>query len=143
MGEQNESIGERELTRDFKSDYDDDLQLGTEWNVFHLSVSKVALNFFSKHKVLRDFKPLVDQISATNHLDRNEREYYKYMVDGQIMELYKDGYGDHPDESRVINIARQYMHNLIDGCKGGYRGKLVTEVRRVYRSERSEGTGSK
>ena len=143
MGEQNETIGERELQREFKSDFSDDLQLGTEWNVFHLSISKVALNFFSKHKVLRDFKPLVDQISATNYLDNREREYYKYMVDGQIMELYKDGYGDHPDESRVINIARQYMHNLIDGCKGGYRGKLVTEVRKVYRSERSEGTGDK
>ena len=143
MGEERETLGERELQRSFKADYSDDLQLGTEWNVFHLSVSKVALNFFSRHEVLRDFKPLVDQISATNHLDRNEREYYKYMVDGQIMELYKDGYGDHPDESRVINIARQYMHSLIDGCKGGYRGRLVTEVRRVYRSERSEEKGGK
>ena len=143
MGEERESLGERELQRSFKADYNDDLQLGTEWNVFHLSVSKTALKFFSRHEVLRDFKPLVDQISATNHLDRNEREYYKYMVDGQIMELYKDGYGDHPEESRVINVARQYMHNLIDGCKGGYRGKLVTEVRRVYRSERSEGDNKK
>jgi len=143
VGEERESLGERELQRSFKADYNDDLQLGTEWNVFHLSVSKTALKFFSRHEVLRDFKPLVDQISATNHLDRNEREYYKYMVDGQIMELYKDGYGDHPEESRVINVARQYMHNLIDGCKGGYRGKLVTEVRRVYRSERSEGDNKK
>ena len=143
MGEKSETLGDRELRRDFKADFDDDLQLGTEWNVFHLSLSKVALRFFSKHNVLRDFKPLVDQISATNHLDRNEREYYKYMVDGQILELYKDGYGDHPDESRVINVARQYMHSLIDGCKGGYRGRLVTEVRRVYRSERSEEKGGK
>ena len=95
---------------DVKQDYGDDFNGFVESNMQHLTLSDIALKFFNKHEVLHDFKPLVDQISATNWLDWNGCEFYKYQVDGLILNL---------------NMA-------VDGCKGGYRGKLVTEVRRTY-----------
>lgn len=147
MGEQEEGsnvdLASIELETDFKEDFYEDYRLDTDWNVHHLSISKVALQFFSRHDILWDFKPLVDQLSATNHLDWNEREYYKYMVDGLVLDLYTQGHGDNSREAKIINIARQYMHNIIDGCKGGYRGKLVTEARKVYRTESSIETPPK
>ena len=134
-----------EAARD--SDVDGDLggDFGgfVESNMQHLTLSDIALRFFNKYKVLDDFKPLVDQISATNWLDWNGCEFYKYQVDGLLLNLNMAGYGDTQEEARVLGIARMYLHQLIDGCKGGYRGKLVTEVRRTYNIGGGGGEGKK
>ena len=127
-----EKFAEAVRDGDVNQDYGDDFNGFVESNMQHLTLSDIALKFFNKHEVLHDFKPLVDQISATNWLDWNGCEFYKYQVDGLILNLNMAGYGQTQEESRVLGIARMYLHQLIDGCKGGYRGKLVTEVRRTY-----------
>lgn len=106
------------------------------WNTRHLTLSNTALSFFNQHKILHSFKLLVDQIMATNYFDWNQAEYYKNMVDSLVNDLYIAGEGDDPEDSKIINIARSYMHQIIDGCRGGYRGTLATETRRTYRTVR-------
>jgi len=136
-------FAQSELDGDFSRDYQEDYELPVEWNLHHLTISKEALKFFHKHRVLHDFKPLIDQITSTNWLDWNGCEYYKYMVDGLILNLSVAGYGNTQDEQLVMNVARAYMHQLIDGCKGGYRGKLATEVKRTYRMESGQQQGKR
>ena len=128
-------FAQNELEADFSSDYQEDYEIPVEWNLHWLSMSKEALKFFHSHEVLHNFKPLIDQITSTNWLDWNGCEYYKYMVDGLILNLNIAGFGNTQEEKSIIDIARAYLHQLIDGCKGGYRGKLVTEVKRTYRMD--------
>jgi len=125
-------LAEAARDSDVDADFGEDFGGFVESNMQHLTLSDIALRFFNKYRVLDDFKPLVDQISATNWLDWNGCEFYKYQVDGLLLNLNMAGYGDTQEEARVLGIARMYLHQLIDGCKGGYRGKLVTEVRRTY-----------
>jgi len=134
-GKDQGKFAQSELDADFNKDYGDDYDVPVEWNLSWLSMSKEAMMFFSKHEVLHNFKPLIDQITSTNWLDWNGCEYYKYMVDGLILNLNVAGFGNVQEEQLIINVARAYMHQLIDGCKGGYRGKLVTEVKRTYRMD--------
>jgi len=126
---------------DQQKDYEYDLP--TNWNLYHLTLSRIAVDYFKKHKILEDFAPIVDQIMATNKLDWRGAEYYKYMVDELILKLYISGYGDSTEESKLIRIARVYMHQIVDGCKEGYRGKLATELRRVYRRDAEQQTEQK
>jgi len=134
MGEEEENLAIQDEYYDQMQDRD--LQAPVTPNLIHLTISSTALEFFEKHDELKDLKPLVDQIVATNHFDWNEREYYKYLVDDVILTMLMKGYGDTIEESKIIDIARTYLHQLIDGCKGGYRGRLATEIRRTYsRSE--------
>ena len=134
-GDSRDKFAEAERDSDLKADYGEDYDTPVEWNLHHLTISKQALKFFDRHVVLHNFKPLVDQITATNHLDWNGCEYYKYMVDGLLLNLNIAGFGNTQEEQSVINIARTYMHQVIDGCKGGYRGKLATEIKRTYRMD--------
>jgi len=101
-------------------------------SLIHLTLSDTALKFFEKYPVLHDFKPLVDQIVSTNHFDDRQAEAYKRMIDEFCIDLYIAGFGDTGNEAKVINIARTYMYQIIDGSKGGYRGRLATEIRRTY-----------
>ena len=125
-------LAEAARDSDVDADFGEDFNSFVESNMQHLTLSDITLKFFNRHKVLHDFKPLMDQINATNWLDWNGCEGYKYQVDGLLLNLNMAGYGHTQDEARVLSIARMYLHQLIDGCKGGYRGKLVTEVRRTY-----------
>ena len=143
MSDEPNKFAESERDADFNKDYGDDYDVPVEWNLHWLSMSKEALKFFDSHEVLRNFKPLIDQITSTNWLDWNGCEYYKYMVDGLILNLNVAGYGNIQEEQLIINVARAYMHQLIDGCKGGYRGKLATEVKRTYRMESGQQQGKR
>jgi len=129
------NFSEFEREHQYKSDLEDDFNLPVSWALDHLTHSKVALSFFNKHQVLHDLKPIADQIMATNYLDWRGAEYYKFLVDGIILNLMASGYGNSQYETRVLDVARTYLHQLIDGCKGGYRGRLATEIRRVFRTE--------
>jgi len=100
-------------------------------SLIHLTLSDTALKFFSKYKVLHDFKPLVDQLVATNHLEARQADYYKRVVDEMCIDLHIAGYGDTGKEAKVLNLARTYMYQIIDGSIGGYRGRLSTEIRRT------------
>jgi len=103
-------------------------------SLIHLTVSDTALAFFEKYPILHDFKPLVDQLVSTNYFDDRQTEYYKRLIDELIIDLHITGYGDTGEEAQVLNIARSYMYQIIDGCRGGYRGRLATEIRRTYTS---------
>ena len=138
-----DGLAEAAREADVDADFGEDFNGFVESNMQHLTLSDIALRFFNKHSVLHDFKPLVDQISATNWLDWNGCEFYKYQVDGLILNLNMAGFGQTQEEARVLGIARMYLHQIIDGCKGGYRGKLVTEVRRTYNIGGGGGEGKK
>lgn len=101
-------------------------------NLHHLTLSDLALEFLENYPSLSVLKPLVDQITATNYLDWNGAEYYKYYVDHMICTLQIGGFGESFEEYTAVDTIRSYLHQLIDGCKGGYRGRLATEIRRVY-----------
>ena len=125
---------EVEEAYDVEGDYRGDRSRDTpvNENLHHLTLSDLALKFLEKYPALAVLNPLVDQITATNYLDWNGAEYYKYYVDHMICTLQMGGFGETIEEYTAVDTIRAYLHQLIDGCKGGYRGRLATEIRRVY-----------
>ncbi len=128
-----------ERKHDFKADYNKDYyqDLPVNFDLNHLTLSETALKFFMEDDNLKLLLPLVDQISATNILDQRGIDLYRSMISSQIYTLMM--VIDEDDDSAFIklNTARQYLFNLIDGCYKGYRGRLATETKRVYRTESS------
>ena len=121
--------------------YDAQRDLGqglTNWNLAHLTSSRIAVRFFLSDPLLKDLVPLVDQIVSTNKIDERGRDLYRCMISSQISEMML--WADEDDDSSFakINTARLYLFMLLDGMKEGYRGKLATELRRVLRREASE-----
>ena len=130
MAEQPETI-EAEYDEYYDRASDRNSLVPTPPSLIHLTLSDTALTFFEKYPVLHDFKSLVDQLVATNHFDDRQAEYYKRMIDELVIDLHIAGYGDTGEEAKVLNIARSYMYQIVDGAKGGYRGRLATEIRRT------------
>ena len=136
MDEQESNLGEAELNKDIKEDYYQD-QMPVNFNLAHLSLSGTVMRFLGSDKILEDFKPLADQIMATNSLDDRNIRIYKNMFDSMILERSMRG-GLTKEQHGKLDTARLYMHQLIDGCRKGYRGALVTELRRVYKVDRND-----
>ena len=131
---------EVERQSDFEGDYRKDYyqDLPVDFNLNHLTLSETALRFFSEDRMLRNLLPLVDQICATNCVDERGRDLYRSMIMSQIIELQM--WSDEDDDEGFIrlNTAKQYLFTLLDGCVGGYRGRMATELKRTYRTETSE-----
>ena len=136
MSEEKFDPGQVELESDFKEDYGRDQSLAN-FNLSHLSLSNTVIKYLDADPILKDFKPLADQIMATNNLDDRNIRIYKNTFDSMILERTMQG-GLTRDQHRKLDVARIYLHQIIDGCRKGYRGALVTELRRVYRTERGE-----
>ena len=133
-----------EKSHDFKNDYNKDYyqDLPVNFDLNHLTLSETALEFFSEDEYLKLLVPLVDQISATNILDERGIDLYRNMISLQINTLMFTIDEDDDDAFIRLNTAKQYLFNLIDGCYKGYRGRLATETKRVYRTE-TGGEGKK
>jgi len=137
MDEQESNLGEAELRKDLNEDYYQD-QMPTNFNLRHLSLSETVMKFFLTDKdLLADFMPLADQIMATNCLVERDIRIYKNIFDSMIIERSMRG-GLSRRQHGKLDTARLYMHQLIDGCRKGYRGALVTE--RVYKVNRNDET---
>lgn len=118
---------------DQQSDYSKESQArNANWNLRHLTLSETALKFFDSDPNLSDLAPLVDQICTTNKLDNSGIELYRCMLSSKILE--KMAWSDEDDEIGFGNLdtARMYIYQVIDGTRGGYRGKLATILRRMY-----------
>lgn len=128
-----------EIEHQVKKDYNQDsYQMPVDFNLYHLTLSEETLEFFRSDENLCKVFPLIDQIVATNYLDDRGVELYRSMVTSLIIDLQIFMDEDDEEGFTKLNTARTYMFMLIDACKRGYRGRLATEVRRVYRTE-SEG----
>ena len=133
-----------EKAHDFKGDYNKDYyqDLPVNFDLNHLTLSETAMEFFDSDERLKLLLPLVDQVSATNILDDRGIDLYRSMVSSQIYTLMMTIDEDDDEAFIKLNTGRQYLFNLIDGCYKGYRGRLATETKRVYRTE-SSGEGKK
>lgn len=116
----------------------DDYSLPTNWNLAHLTISPIAVKFFTDHEILNDLLPLVDQIMATSNLDNRGIELYRCMINSQLLEIMVWTDEDEDESFQALNTAKTYLFMLLEGMRGGYRGKLATELRRVYRREEEE-----
>lgn len=117
--------------------------LPTNWNLSHLTISPIALKFFTDHEILNDLLPLVDQIMSTSNLDNRGIDFYRCMINSQILEIMLWTDEDEDASFQALNTARTYLFMLLEGMRGGYRGKLATELRRVYRREQEEAPKKK
>jgi len=108
------------------------------FNLQHLTLSEEAVAFFKNDERLRGLVPLIDQITSTNRLDDRGAAFYKYLVDSLIIRLLMFSDPGDPLKHERLHVARAYIYGIIDGCRGGYRGRLATEIRRVYRTEEAE-----
>lgn len=101
----------------------------------HLTLSEEIMEFLREDEITKTLVPLADQICATNYLDDRGVALHKAMIDSAILHIKI--YGDEDDQRGQGNlrVARMYLHQLIDGCKKGYRGRLATEIRRTIRTE--------
>ena len=86
MDEQESNLGETELEKDLNEDYYQD-QVPVNFNLAHLSLSGTVMRFFGSDKTLEDFKPLADQIMATNNLDDRGIRVYKNIIDSIIIKV--------------------------------------------------------
>lgn len=115
-----------------------DYTLPTNWNLAHLTISQIAVRFFDDNAILNDLLPLVDQIMATSNLDNRGIELYRCMINSQILEIMLWADEDADEDFTALNTARTYLFMLLEGMRKGYRGKLATELRRVYKREQEE-----
>ncbi len=123
---------QRDLQRDLKQ------QIPVPYSLLHLTLSDTAMEFFSRNPNLHSLKPLADQIISTNYLNDQGVLLYKALVDSMIIKKKLQSNEDDQDGYATLDTARIYLHALIEGCKGGYRGRLVTEMKRVYSAESKE-----
>ena len=133
------SSEEEDIQYDKHSDYGNELaSRGTNWNLRHLTISDEALDWFKDDDYLYDFIPLIDQICNTNKLDERGIELYRCMITSMVAE--KILWTDEDDQQGFdkLNTARIYLFSLLDGTKDGYRGKLATELKRVYKKQEQE-----
>ena len=108
-------------------------------SLVHLTLSDKAMEFLEKNDITRSLVPLADQICATNKLDDRGIALNKAMVDSAILHIKIFGDEDDQTGHGDLRTARIYLHQLIEGCKNGYRGALATESRRLIRT-RSESS---
>lgn len=143
MGEYEEegqySPEELQEYRDRRGDY----SLPTNWNLAHLTLSPIALKFFEDRTILNDLLPLVDQIMATSYLDERGVDLFRCMINSQILEIMLWSDEEAEEDFNALDTARIYLFMLLEGMKKGYRGKLATELRRVYRREQEEAPKKK
>lgn len=123
---------QRDLQRDLQQ------QIPVPYSLLHLTLSDTAMEFFSSNPNLSSLKPLADQIISTNYLNDQGVLLYKALVDSIIIKKKLQSNEDDQDGYATLDTVRIYLHALIEGCKGGYRGRLVTEMKRVYSAERKE-----
>lgn len=111
------------------------VEVPVDYNMEHLTLSKTMQGFLNESKTTRILKPLFDQIVATNYLDKVGTVRTKFKNDIVLLKQRVWTFEDfQPDQNR-LNVAQSYMHQLIDSTEKGYRGRLATEIRRVYRAE--------
>jgi len=139
MGEYEEegqySPEELQEYRDRRGDYS---SLPTNWNLAHLTLSQITVRFFNDRKILKDLLPLVDQIMATSYLNDRGVDLYRCMINSQILEIMLWSDEEEEEDFNSLNTARTYLFMLLEGMRKGYRGKLATELRRVYKREQEE-----
>ncbi len=130
-------VGEIAEGYDQKSDFYGDMGGAplVSSNLSHLTLSETIMEFMKKEPLLHPLIPLADQICATNLLDERGIALHKAMVDSAILRIKIYGDEDNQTGQAYLNTARIYLHQLIDGCLDGYRGRIATEVRRHYTTE--------
>jgi len=138
--DEHDTEGQYSSPEDVQEYYDrrGDYSLPTNWNLAHLTISQIAVRFFNEHNILNELLPLVDQIMATSNLDNRGIELYRCMINSQILEIMIWTDEDANEDFRALNTARIYLFMLLEGMRKGYRGKLATELRRVYKREQEE-----
>lgn len=112
-------------------------ELPVNWNLSHLTLSDEAQSFFKEDPRLANLRVLVDQIMATNYLDRIRVNYYKAASDSLILKAMIFSNESDPIHEKLA-VANLYIHGIVDGAFEGYRGKLATEVRKSYKVEEEE-----
>ena len=101
----------------------------------HLTLSEKIMEFLEEEDITKTLVPLADQICATNWLDERGVALNKAMVDSAILHIKIFGNEDDHSGQARLRTARHYLHQLLDGCLKGYRGRLATEMRSTRRIE--------
>jgi len=122
---------------DLARDLEDSLlpQRSVNQSLVHLTLSAEVMQFLKRHKVCEPLIPLADQIMATNFFSERRAMEYKLRVTDQVLVLKSALDEDQYSEHVVLDTAETWLRSLVDSCVKGYRGRLATEIRRVYRSE--------
>jgi len=113
-------------------------QIPIDYNLGHLTLSDTILTYIDNNTILAPLKPLADQIFGTAKLDRRAVAGYKMKIKRIIIRIKMDLDEDNPTEHHVLRVAETYLNSYIESCLDGYRGKLATEIRRVFRQERDD-----
>ena len=113
-------------------------QLPIDYNLGHLTLSDTMLTYIDTHMILHPLKPLADQIFGTANLDKRAIAGYKMKIKRIIIRIKMDLNEDNPTEHHVLRVAETYLNSYVESCLDGYRGKLATEIRRVFRQERED-----
>lgn len=103
-------------------------------NLEHLTLSETVLKYLDD-PVLSQLKPIADQIIATNSLNDHKANYYKATIDQIILRIKILSDEDNILPHNKLEVARFYLHNLIDGSVQGFRARLATETTRRYISQ--------
>ena len=137
-----ETLSEQVMRAESSNDVGHDAQqpsgLPISYSLSHLTLSEKAMAFFESDPLLSPLIPLADQIMATNYLSEQRMAEYKMRVTDAVTTIMIDMDEDTEEGHKKLETAEIYLRQIIDGCKKGYRGKLATESKRVYRSETDE-----
>ena len=101
----------------------------------HLTLSEKIMKFLEEDPITAPLVPLADQVCATNYLDDRGVVLNKALIDSAILHIKIFGNEDNHLGQARLRTARHYLHQLIDGCHRGYRGRLATEMRSTRRIE--------
>lgn len=110
-------------------------QTPVDFNMGHLTLSDTMLSYIDQQPILAPLKPLTDQIFGTAYLDRWGVYSYKMKVKRIILRIKTEIDEDNPEEHHALRVIETYLNSYIESCLGGYRGKLATEIRRIYKQE--------
>lgn len=113
-------------------------QIPIDYNLGHLTLSDTMLTYIDAHDILHPLKPLADQIFGTANLDKRAIAGYKMKIKRVIIRIKMDLDEDNPTEHHVLRVAETYLNSYVESCLDGYRGKLATEIRRVFKQERED-----
>jgi len=113
-------------------------QIPIDYNLGHLTLSDTMLTYIDAHDILHPLKPLADQIFGTANLDKRAIAGYKMKIKRIIIRIKMDLDEDNPTEHHVLRVAETYLNSYVESCLDGYRGKLATEIRRVFKQERED-----
>jgi len=103
-----------------------------------LSKDEIVLYQVMKDPDLKEFIPLISHLNRTSRLGRDQAELYK--LEAESLVLMKEATMDE-DKYEINGWVKlrsflTFVKMLYDDTVGGWRGRLVTERRRITRIER-------